>query len=93
MSKYGKYFADVSHLLKIDLYRFFKLFKVNDHALEHAIKKIVLGGSRTGGKTLREDIVEARDTLDRWLEMQDEDNLKGRVALSEVKDANQTLHT
>jgi len=69
---YSKYFRDVSRLDSIDVYRVHKLFTLEDHALCHASKKILLGGDRTGGKSLEEDIIEARDTLNRWLEMERE---------------------
>lgn len=72
---YGKYFRDIRHLKKIDIYRFLELFEVTDHALGHAIKKLVLAGARTGKKPLVADITEARDTLNRWLEMREEDKL------------------
>ncbi|WPK40853.1 hypothetical protein Knedl_CDS0007 [Pseudomonas phage Knedl] len=46
-----------------------KLFDVNDAsgALQHASKKILLSGVRTGGKSKLKDIVEARDALNRWI--------------------------
>lgn len=71
---YEKYFRDVKHLDKIDIYRFLDLFEVTDHALGHAIKKLVLSGARTGKKPLVVDVTEARDTLNRWLEMLQEDD-------------------
>lgn len=71
--KHSHYFRQVQHLSEIDLYRFFELFNVTDQALGHAIKKLVVPGMRGGGKPARKDIEEARDTLNRWLEMRDED--------------------
>lgn len=71
--KYGAYFKGVEHLKVVDVYRVLNLFSVDDHALGHAAKKLLLSGARTGGKTLEQDITEARDTLNRWLEMQAED--------------------
>lgn len=73
--KYGKYFVDVEHLKKIDIYRLVELFPINDHALEHVVKKLLLGGVRTGGKSAYDEVVECRDTLNRWLEMREEDKL------------------
>lgn len=73
--KYGKYFKDVSNLEKIDVYRILDLYEVTDHALGHAIKKLLLAGSRTGGKGAYKDITEARDTLSRYIEMQSEDGI------------------
>lgn len=71
---YGKYFKPIKGLEKLDIYRFLELFEVTDHALGHAIKKLTIPGSRTGGKTVEDDVREARDTLNRWLEMRAEDN-------------------
>ena len=72
MSNYDKYFKDVRHLDTIDVYRVLDLFGVTDHALGHAAKKILLCGVRTGGKNEMQEIIEARDTLNRWIEMQTE---------------------
>lgn len=72
MSGYDKYFKSVRHLDVIDVYRVLDLFGVTDHALGHAAKKILLCGVRTGGKNEMQEIIEARDTLNRWIEMQAE---------------------
>ena len=72
---YGKYFRDIRHLKKIDIYRFLELYGPQDHSLGHAVKKLVLPGARTGEKPLVVDVTEARDTLNRWLEMREEDKL------------------
>lgn len=71
--KHAHYFRSVANLTEIDLYRFFDLFGVTDQALGHAIKKLVVPGMRGGGKPARVDIQEAIDTLQRRLEMMDED--------------------
>jgi len=71
--KYPAYHKDVRHLETVDVYRVHRLFKVFDPELHHASKKILLCGVRTGGKPARQEIVEARDTLNRWLEILDED--------------------
>lgn len=70
---YGKYFRDVSHLTKIDVYRVLQLFGVTDQAVGHAIKKLLLAGVRTGGKDFEKDIGEAMDTLARRKAMLEED--------------------
>lgn len=70
---YPAYHKDVRHLETVDVYRVHRLFKVFDPELHHASKKILLCGVRTGGKPARQEIVEARDTLNRWLEIFDED--------------------
>lgn len=71
--KHSHYFRPIAHLCVIDIYRFLDLFNVTDQALGHAIKKLVVPGMRGGNKTSRKDIEEAIDTLQRKLEMMDED--------------------
>lgn len=72
---YPQYYKDVRHLDHIDVYQVHHLFQINDPSgcLQHAGKKILLSGVRTGGKHKRKDIQEARDTLTRWLEIHGED--------------------
>jgi hypothetical protein len=70
---YEKYFKDVSGYDVIDVYRAHRIFGLTDEVLCHASKKLLLSGVRTGGKTLEQDVREARDSLDRWLEMLQED--------------------
>lgn len=69
--KYPKYFRDVSKLDSVDTYAINRLYPVDDPsgAILHARKKLLIPGDRTGGKTMYQDIKEARDTLNRWLEM------------------------
>lgn len=69
--KYSAYFKDVSRLDFIDVYQVHNLFNVDDPsgAIQHASKKLLLSGVRTGGKSKADDIREARDTLNRWLEI------------------------
>lgn len=71
IQKYPKYFKDVTNLKSVDIYAVCKLFGVSDAsgALQHAIKKLLLSGVRTGGKSPLKDIEEARDTLNRYLEI------------------------
>lgn len=70
-AKYPKYYKDVTHLCEVDVYQIHQLFDIQDPsgALQHASKKLLLSGVRTGGKSKYDDIREARDTLDRWLEI------------------------
>jgi hypothetical protein len=56
----------------VDLYRFASMFNITDQAIFHAIKKLVVPGLRTGGKSTRQDVEEAIASLRRWLEMEDE---------------------
>ena len=70
---YKKYFKDVSGYDVIDVYRVHRIFGLTDEVLCHASKKLLLSGVRTGGKTLAQDVKEARDSLNRWLEMLEEE--------------------
>ncbi len=72
--KYPHYFKSVSHLETVDVYRVLSLFQVNDACIQHAIKKLLCAGDR-GDKSMIKDITEARDSLNRHLEMLDEDGL------------------
>lgn len=71
--KHAHYFKNVEHLKEIDVYRVLDLFEVTDQALGHAAKKLLVTGGRGGGKTQRQDVCEVIDTLQRWLQMQRED--------------------
>lgn len=71
--KHNHYFKDVSHLDTVDVYRVLQMFNVTDQALGHAIKKLLVAGGRGAGKDIQRDVREAVDTLERFLEMRDED--------------------
>jgi len=73
-NNYPHYYRDVSHLKNVDVYRVLTLFKVVDPCLQHAIKKLLCAGDR-GDKGMIKDITEARDSLNRHLEMLQEDGL------------------
>ena len=73
-NKYPHYFKSVSYLKTVDVYRVLALFNVTDPCIQHAIKKLLCAGDR-GDKSDIKDITEARDTLNRHLEMLDEDGL------------------
>lgn len=72
--KYPKYYKPVGELTEIDVYAIHHLFQIQDcsGAIQHASKKLLLSGSRTGGKSQFKDIKEARDTLTRWLQLNPE---------------------
>lgn len=72
--KHSHYKKDVSGLTMIDVYRVCDLFGVQDTsgATQHAIKKLLLPGQR-GGKSMRQDLQEAVDSLNRRIQMLDED--------------------
>lgn len=70
--KYPKYYKAIPKGWEsIDVYGVCKLFPIKDDTgcIHHAIKKLLIPGTRTGGKNFYEDIKEARDTLNRWLEL------------------------
>ena len=73
-TKYPKYYKDVSKLTEIDVYTVHQLFDIQDPSgcIQHASKKLLLSGVRTGNKSKYEDIKEAKDTLTRWLELNKE---------------------
>jgi hypothetical protein len=56
----------------IDVYRVLQLFEVTDPCIQHAVKKLLVAGSR-GVKDINKDIQEAIDSLDRWKEMRNEE--------------------
>lgn len=68
------YFKATEHLDEVDVYRVLKLFDPQDPstALGHAVKKILLPGSR-GSKGRKQDIEEAIVSLQRYLELEKED--------------------
>lgn len=69
--KYPKYYKSVKGLEAIDVYTVHQLFNIEDPSgcIQHASKKLLLSGVRTGGKSKIEDIKEARDTLTRFLQL------------------------
>jgi hypothetical protein len=73
--KHSHYFKPVpAGVTHIDVYRTLAMFNVADPCLQHAVKKLLVAGGRGAGKDERKDIQEAIDTLQRKLEMMDEDN-------------------
>lgn len=74
--KYPKYYKRIPEDWKvIDVYGVHHLFPIkNDDSgcIRHSSKKLLLPGVRTGGKSFYKEIVEARDTLNRWLELNKE---------------------
>ena len=69
--KHSHYFKDVRYLDYIDVYQVCKLFEVDDqsHCTQHSIKKLLMSGKR-GAKDKMKDIIEARDTLNRYLQIE-----------------------
>lgn len=73
--KYPAYYKSVQDYDYIDAYAVHHLFAIQDNSgmLQHASKKLLLSGVRSGNKSKYKDIKEARDTLNRWLELNPED--------------------
>lgn len=67
------YIVDISKYDKLDIYRILFLYEVNNPCIQHAIKKLLCAGKR-GVKNQIQDINEAILSLQRFLEMQGEDN-------------------
>lgn len=57
--------------VRMDPYRIFKIYGITDPAQQHAIKKLLRAGQST--KSLKQDIAETILTLNRWLDMMEED--------------------
>lgn len=72
--KYPKYYKKIGGLTEVDVYAVHHLFNIQDPSgcIHHASKKLLLSGVRTGGKSKFQDVREARDTLNRWLELNPE---------------------
>lgn len=84
LKKYNHYYKDVRHLDKVDVYRVLQLFEVTDPCLAAAIKKLLVPGKR-GGKGRVQDVTEARDTLNRYLEIEEEDSQEECEEITEAK--------
>lgn len=56
---------------KIDIYRVLKMWEVTDPAIQHAVKKLLCSGKR-GAK---QDLQEAVDSINRSIEMLEEESL------------------
>ena len=69
---FSHYFKNVEHLKTIDVYRVLDLFNVDNHCIGHAVKKLLCAGKR-GAKDYRQDLLEAKASIDRELAMMDED--------------------
>lgn len=67
----SKYLRDVPCLIdgKVDVYAVLDAFKVKCPACQHAIKKLLLPGKRGKGGRLQ-DLKEARDAIDRAIQME-----------------------
>ncbi|APU89128.1 conserved hypothetical protein [Virus Rctr71] len=67
----GKHYSYEYKGLCIDPYRIFRIYKITDPCLQHAIKKLLRAGR--GSKPLLQDINEVISTLERMKDMMKED--------------------
>ena len=69
-SHYRKFYKGI----QLDPYRIYDIYDVTDPAAQQAIKKLLAAGNR-GNEDFKQDLIEARDALNRRLEMLEEDDL------------------
>jgi hypothetical protein len=83
--KHSHYFKKCPYDV-VDVYRVLALFGVTDQALGHAIKKLLVAGGRGAGKDITQDVQEAIDTCERFIEMRRED-VAGSLAILDLMTA------
>jgi len=66
---------------KADVYRVLDAYGFSNFAIMQSIKKLIRFGTAHKGKV--QDVTEARDGLNRWLEMQNEDKNEGVILTAE----------
>jgi hypothetical protein len=71
MKEYNHYYKKVPFEY-VDVYRVLELFEVTDPAIQHAVKKLLVAGNR-GHKDIDKDVREAIVSLNRWIEMREEE--------------------
>lgn len=72
ISLYPAYWRPIpAHWQALDFYRVRSLFPLPEGyesaRLDHALKKLLIPGNRTGGKSVYKDLKEAHATLGQWL--------------------------
>lgn len=73
MKEYSHYYKKVPEGVEyIDVYRVLEMFDVTNPSIAHAVKKLLVAGGR-GHKDLGKDVKEAIVSLNRWIEMREED--------------------
>jgi len=58
----------------LDVYRVLQIFSVTSPPIQHAIKKLLFAGKRPGGKSAFVDLLEARQSIERAIEMAEEED-------------------
>lgn len=69
VSRHPIHFKDVSGLSVIDPFMVIRLFEVADPELQDAVRKILMLHDGTRASSAEKDIRDARDSLNRWLEI------------------------
>jgi len=67
---------------RIDAYRICRLYDITDPAIYHAIKKLLRSGD--GIKSKREDVFGAMKSIERWIEMEQEEDSDSRENKKEM---------
>jgi hypothetical protein len=67
--KYPEYFVDVEDNSEIDIYKVHQLFNIQDPSgcIQSASKRLLMSSTHAGDSI--SNITKARDTLNRWLEL------------------------
>lgn len=71
MAGNDKHYRKSFNGVRLDPYRILQVYGISHPAHQHAIKKLLRAG--TSIKSLRDDIDEVKMTLDRWIEMMNEE--------------------
>ena len=69
--QFPHYYKNIDGLKVLDVYRILELFDVNNPCIAHAVKKLLVAGGR-GAKDQAKDIAEAIISLQRWQDIQNE---------------------
>jgi len=77
MKEYSHYYKKVPYDY-VDIYRVLELFNVTDPCIQHAIKKLLVAGGR-GHKGLEKDVKEAIVSLNRRIEMWEEELIDNSI--------------
>ncbi len=69
----GAHYSFTYKGIKVDPYRIFEIYGITSGAHQHAIKKLLRAGKSI--KPLKQDIAEVIISLNRWLDMLEEDSV------------------
>ena len=90
--EYSHYYKKIPDGVEyIDVYRVLELFNVVDPALQHAVKKLLVAGDR-GHKDLIKDVREAVVSLERWIEMREEELQADKPLIMKTDDSTNAVN-